>query len=118
MSSITLYADEECTLVAASGMMGAYKRIFGGSPIITTASQVRTFDGKEVTCFQIGNYNRSTLEISEATTIQLSVTDTNVYQYFYISPIARIAFKCIQSGTNDYNVGSIQFQYNDGNGSN
>lgn len=110
MASITLYADEECTLIAGSGLVGAYKEIYGQSPIITTERRNFVFDEETVTVFHICSYYASTLEQVEATTIPLTHTDNNVYQYFYITPVFRIAYK-FYGGLHNYSVGGIRFEY-------
>lgn len=111
MSSITLYADEECTLIAASGMVGAYKQIYGSSPIITTQNRDIVFDEQTVKVWHICNYYASTVERVDATTIPLNHTDSNVYQYFYITPVFRIGYKYTGS-LHNYTVGAMKFEYN------
>ena len=111
MASITLYADEECTLIAGSGLVGAYKEIYGSSPIITTQNRDITFDEQTVKVWHICNYYGSTLERVEATTFPLNHTDNNVYQYFYITPVFRIGYKFTGS-LHNYTVGAMLFQYN------
>lgn len=111
MASITLYADEECTLIAGSGLVGAYKQIYGSSPIITTQNRYIIFDEQTVKVWHICNYYPSTLERVEATTIPLNHTDNNVYQYFYITPVFRIAYK-YHGSLHNYYVGAMCFQYN------
>lgn len=111
MASITLYADEECTLIVGSGLVGAYKQIFGHSPIITTERREIVFDEQPVTVFHICNYYASTLERVDATTIPLTHTDNDVYQYFYITPVFRIRYR-YTGGLHNYSVGGIRFEYN------
>lgn len=111
MASITLYADEECTLIAGSGLVGAYKQIYGSSPIITTERREMVFDEQTVDVFHICNYYSSTLEKAEATTIPLNHTDNDVYQYFYITPVFRIGYK-YSGGLHNYSIGGIRFEYN------
>lgn len=111
MASITLYADEECTLIAGSGLVGAYKQIYGSSPIITTERREMVFDEQTVDVFHICNYYSSTLEKAEATTIPLNHTDNDVYQYFYITPVFRIGYK-YSGGLHNYRIGGIRFEYN------
>lgn len=111
MASITLYADEECTLIAGSGLVGAYKQIYGSSPIITTQNRDITFDEQTVKVWHICNYYNSTIERIEATTFPLNHTDNNVYQYFYITPVFRIGYKFTGS-LHNYTVGAMIFQYN------
>lgn len=111
MASITLYADEECTLIAGSGLVGAYKQIYGSSPIITTERREMIFDEQPVTVFHICNYLGTTLEQGESTTIPLTHTDNDVYQYFYITPVFRIGYKYF-GGLHNYSIGGIHFEYN------
>lgn len=111
MASITLYADEECTLIAGSGLVGAYKQIYGSSPIITTQNRDIIFDEETVKVWHICNYYASTIERVDATTIPLNHTDNNVYQYFYITPVFRIAYK-YHGSLHNYYVGAMCFQYN------
>lgn len=111
MASITLYADEECTLIVGSGLVGAYKQIYGSSPIITTERREMVFDEQTVDVFHICNYYSSTLEKAEATTIPLNHTDNDVYQYFYITPVFRFAYK-YHGSLHNYYVGSMHFEYN------
>lgn len=111
MASITLYADEECTLIMGSGLVGAYKEIYGSSPIITTERKTITFDEQTVDVWHICNYYGTTLERIEATTIPLTHTDNNVYQYFYITPVFRIGYKYTGS-LHNYTVGAMRFEYN------
>lgn len=111
MAGITLYADEECTLIAGSGLVGAYKEIYGSSPIITTQNRDIIFDEQTVKVWHICNYYSSTLERVEATTIPLNHTDNDVYQYFYITPVFRIGYKYTGS-LHNYTVGAMRFEYN------
>ena len=111
MSSITLYADEACTLISASGLVGAYKEIYGSSPIITTQNRDLIFDEQTVKVWHICNYYGSTLERIEATTFPLNHTDNNVYQYFYITPVFRLAYK-FHGSLHNYTVGAMRFEYN------
>ena len=111
MSSITLYADEACTLISASGLVGAYKEIYGSSPIITTQNRDLIFDEQTVKVWHICNYYGSTLERIEATTFPLNHTDNNVYQYFYITPVFRLGYK-FHGSLHNYTVGAMRFEYN------
>lgn len=115
MATITIYSDAECTLIAGSGVLGAYNRIYGHTPIIKTESRVRNFDGTNVRVFSLYDYNQSTVAQGDAFELRINPTDTSQYQYLYFSPVARLAFKCYRS--NDAIVfGDIDFQFDNGTG--
>lgn len=116
MSTFTLYTDADCTLIAASGFMGEYRRIYGVAPSITTESLNRTYpDGTTVRQYQIANYNQSTVYADEPTQIPVTITPTDTTQYLYFTPTARIAFHCYGSIGNCI-VGYFRFEYDYGSG--
>ena len=116
MDNFTLYTDAECTLIAASGFIGEYRRIYGVVPSISTAALNRTYpDGTAVRQYQIANYNRSTVYADEPTQIPLTITPTDTTQYLYFTPTARIAFHCYGSIGN-CTVGHFTFEYDFGDG--
>lgn len=116
MDNFTLYNDAECTLIAASGFIGEYRRIYGVVPSISTAALDRTYpDGTTVRQYQISNYNQSTVYADEPTQIPLTITPTDTTQYLYFTPTARIAFHCYGSIGN-CTVGHFTFEYDFGDG--
>ena len=116
MNTFTLYTDAECTLIAASGFFGEYRRIYGAPPIITTEAQNRIYpDGTTVRQYQIANYSQSTIYADEPTKIPLTVTPTDTEQLLYFTPTARIAFHCYGS-IGDCRVGYFTFEYDFGDG--
>lgn len=116
MDNFTLYTDAECTLIAASGFMGEYRRIYGVVPLITTEELNRTYpNGTTVRQFQIANYNRSTVYADEPTQIPITITPTDTTQYLYFTPTARIEFHCYGSIGN-CTVGDFNFEYDYGDG--
>lgn len=116
MSTFTLYTDADCTLIAASGFMGEYRRIYGYPPSISTEALNRTYpDGTAVRQYQIANYNKSTVYGDEPTQIPLTITPTDTTQYLYFTPTARISFHCYGSIGNCI-TGYFNFQYDFGEG--
>lgn len=116
MDNFTLYTDAECTLIAASGFIGEYRRIYGVVPSITTEALNRTYpNGTTVRQYQIANYNQSTVYADEPTQIPLTITPTDTMQYLYFTPTARIEFHCYGSIGN-CTVGYFNFEYDYGNG--
>lgn len=116
MATFTLYTDAECTLIAASGYMGTYRRIYGAPPTITTESLNRTYpDGTTVRQYQIANYNQSTVYSDEPTKIPITITPTDTEQLLYFTPTARISFHCYGSIGN-CRAGYFTFEYDYGDG--
>lgn len=116
MDNFTLYTDAECTLIAASGFIGEYRRIYGVVPSITTEALNRTYpDGTTVRQYQIANYRQSTVYTDEPTQIPLTITPTETTQYLYFTPTARIAFLCFGTIGNCI-VGRFRFEYDFGDG--
>ena len=103
-------------MIAASGFIGEYRRIYGVVPSISTAALDRTYpDGTAVRQYQIANYNQSTVYGDEPTQIPLTITTTGTTQYLYFTPTARISFICYGSIGN-CTVGYFTFEYDFGDG--
>lgn len=103
-------------MIAASGFIGEYRRIYGVVPSISTAALDRTYpDGTTVRQYQIANYNQSTVYGDEPTQIPLTITTTGTTQYLYFTPTARISFICYGSIGN-CTVGNFTFEYDFGDG--
>lgn len=99
MATITLYSDRDCTQVAGSGLMGAWRDIYGSIPIINTQETTIQIDDKPVKFTQLYNYNQSTIKQGEPTEIIIPITDNDVIQEFFITPDCGFTLKCKKTGT-------------------
>ena len=115
VATITVYLDTECTLIAGSGIVGAYREIYGTQPTIHTYTAQRTFDGKTVTVWELYRFDLSTVEQGDAFTLPIIPTQTESTQYLYFSPVARLSFVWFRAGS-DWRFGYADFEYNFGHG--
>lgn len=115
MSTITVYLDSECTLIAGSGIVGEYREIYGTTPTIHNYRTEHTFDGKTVDLWALYRYNKSTIEQGDILTIPITPTQTKTTQYLYFSPVARLTFEWYRY-SNYWVFGHARMQYNFGSG--
>jgi len=115
MATITVYADAECTLIAGSGLIGAYREIRGVSGIINTFRKTKTIDGKQVDIWALYRFSESTVEQGDILTLPITPTQTQTNQYLYFSPVARLVFQWFRNGTS-WAFGRAYFEYDFGGG--
>lgn len=117
MASVTLYRDDQCTDVIASGFVGEYKTIYGHTPDITRSVSDITFpdDDTATTVWYLRFFYYSTInDKSESTELTLDVTeDASHYDYAYFTPDFRLRYKILKQDTHQYTAEFGRFEYLD-----
>lgn len=109
MATITLYSNQECTDIVGSGLVGAWKVIYGSAPSIYVYSNDVPIDGETVTFTTLRNFNESTVKQGEPTKIIIPYTNEDVWQKFYITPDCGFTIKNVKTGTNSATVSNGWF---------
>lgn len=109
MAAITLYRDRDCTDVVGSGLMGAWRDIYGAVPSVNTHQTIVQIDDKPVKFTELYNYTQSTVKQGEPSEIVIPYTNNDVDQEFYITPDCGFTFKCRKTGTATASITSRRF---------